>query len=45
MAQFNNKNNKDFNPFVPTILPKSRFDNNKEITKKNPLGNLHWLVK
>ncbi|NDG53556.1 MAG: hypothetical protein EBY39_11125 [Flavobacteriia bacterium] len=44
-ASYYDKNNKTFNPFVPTILPESRFGNNNEITQKNPLGNLHWLVK
>ena len=37
---YNNQNS--FNPFIPVNLPQNKF--NKEISKKNPLGDLSWLI-
>ena len=41
---YTNKNNV-VNPFIPVYMPNNRFSGNKgEITKKNPLGDLSWLI-
>lgn len=40
---YNNKIN-SYNPMIPVILPESQFGNNKQPTKKNPLGDLSWLI-
>jgi hypothetical protein len=37
---YNNQNS--FNPFIPVNLPENKFG--KEISKKNPLGDLSWLI-
>lgn len=37
---YNNQNS--FNPFIPVNLPQNKF--NKEISKKNPMGDLSWLI-
>ena len=39
---YTNKHNV-VNPFVPVFMSNDRFSG-KEITKKNPLGNLSWLI-
>ena len=40
---YTNKNNV-VNPFVPVYMPNGNFSNKGEITKKNPLGDLSWLI-
>ena len=32
------------NPFIPVVLPEGKFAGQKEITHKNPLGDLRWLI-
>jgi hypothetical protein len=32
------------NPFIPVILPEGKFAGQKDITRKNPLGDLRWLI-
>jgi hypothetical protein len=32
------------NPFIPVILPESKFAGKSEISRKNPLGDLRWLI-
>ena len=39
---YTNKNNV-VNPFIPVYMPDNKFSG-KEITKKNPLGDLSWLI-
>jgi len=40
------KNNQNaVNPFIPVYMPDNKFNsNNKNITRKNPLGDLSWLI-
>tara|TARA_B100000085_G_scaffold280593_1_gene305752 strand:- start:1267 stop:2889 length:1623 start_codon:yes stop_codon:yes gene_type:complete len=40
---YNNKMN-SYNPTIPVILPESQFGTNSQPTKKNPLGDLSWLI-
>ena len=50
-TKINNTNNTPFynnkqmsvNPFVPVILPKNKFGSD-EITRKDPMGDLRWLI-
>ena len=41
---YNNNRQKGMNPFVPVIMPESKFSGGNEINKKNPLGDLRWLI-
>ena len=39
------KNNHNYvNPFVPVYMPDRSFGSKEEITRKNPLGDLSWLI-
>jgi hypothetical protein len=40
---YTNKQN-TVNPFVPVMLPEGKFAGKTEINKKNPLGDLRWLI-
>ena len=40
---YTNKQNA-VNPFVPVMLPEGKFASKTEINKKNPLGDLRWLI-
>ena len=39
------KNNHNYvNPFIPVYMPDRSFGSKEEITRKNPLGDLSWLI-
>jgi hypothetical protein len=40
---YQNKHN-SVNPFIPVYMPDSSFSGKKEISPKNPLGDLSWLI-
>ena len=40
---YTNKQNA-VNPFIPVVLPEGKFSGKSEINKKNPLGDLRWLI-
>jgi hypothetical protein len=40
---YNNKQNST-NPFIPVTLPENKFSDKSDITRKNPLGDLRWLI-
>lgn len=42
---YNNRQNST-NPFIPVFMPQSSFESQqKEITPRNPLGDLSWLIR
>jgi len=43
MSPFYTNRHNVVNPFIPVYMPDSKFSG-KEITKKNPLGDLSWLI-
>tara|TARA_B100000212_G_scaffold150144_1_gene112947 strand:+ start:3727 stop:5355 length:1629 start_codon:yes stop_codon:yes gene_type:complete len=44
MSPFYNSKEIMVNPFIPVYMGENRFANSKESTKKNPLGDLSWLI-
>jgi len=44
MSPFYMNSQNTVNPMIPVILPESSFGSNAEPSKKNPLGDLSWLV-
>jgi hypothetical protein len=46
MNPFYNNRQNSVNPFVPIFMPQNSFGNQqKEITPRNPLGDLSWLTR
>ena len=44
MKTFYKSKHTNVDPFVPVMLPDHKFSGNGKITKKNPLGDLSWLI-
>lgn len=47
ISPFYNNNQNSVNPFIPVYMPQTTFSDNKankEMTRKNPLGDLTWLI-
>jgi hypothetical protein len=44
MSPFYNNNINSTNPLIPVIMPESQFGTQQQPTKKNPLGDLSWLI-
>ena len=44
LSPFYNSSEKTVNPFLPVYMPDSSFSENKQISKKHPLGDLSWLI-
>mgnify|MGYP001158382312 FL=1 len=44
MSPFYNSAEKTVNPFLPVYMPDSQFSGDKQSSKKNPLGDLSWLI-
>ena len=44
ISPFYNNNINSTNPMIPVIMPESQFGSSAQPTKKNPLGDLSWLV-
>ena len=44
LSPFYNSNEKTVNPFLPVYMPESTFSSDSNISKKNPLGDLSWLI-
>lgn len=44
MSPFYRNKQTSVNPFIPVILPESKFAGDSRITKKNPMGDLRWLI-
>jgi hypothetical protein len=41
---YTNKQN-SVNPFIPVSLPEGKFAGQNNINRKNPLGDLRWLIR
>ena len=41
---FYQNNHNYVNPFIPVYMPDRSFGSKEEITRKNPLGDLSWLI-
>ena len=44
MSPFYMNSHNTVNPMIPVILPESSFGTKSEPTKRNPLGDLSWLI-
>ncbi len=44
MSPFYNSSEKTVNPFLPVYMPDSSFSGDKQASRKNPLGDLSWLI-
>ena len=44
MSPFYTNKVNNVNPFIPVYMPDGKFSANGQITKKNPLGDLSWLL-
>jgi hypothetical protein len=44
MSPFYMSSQNTHNPMIPMMLPESSFGSNAEPTRKNPLGDLSWLI-
>jgi hypothetical protein len=44
MSTFYTNKQNAVNPFIPVVLPQDKFSGNKDINRKNPLGDLRWLI-
>ena len=44
MSPFYTNKQTSVNPFIPVVLPEGKFSGQNEITQKNPLGDLRWLI-
>ena len=44
MKTFYKSRHTNVDPFIPVMLPDHKFSGNGKITKKNPLGDLSWLI-
>ena len=46
ISPFYRNNQSAVNPMIPVFMPGSKFsDQNSQITRNNPLGNLDWLIR
>ena len=44
LSPFYNSEEKTVNPFLPVYMPENKFYSDDKISKKNPLGDLSWLI-
>ena len=47
ISPFYNNNQNSVNPFIPVFMPQNNFsggNRKSEITRKNPMGDLKWLI-
>jgi hypothetical protein len=44
LSPFYNSSEKTVNPFLPVYMPDRSFSENKQMSKKHPLGDLSWLI-
>jgi hypothetical protein len=44
MSPFYNSKQNSVNPMIPVFMPESKFGTNEKPSKKNPLGDLSWLI-
>ena len=45
VSPFYTNKQKHVNPFMPVYMPNRTFSDNQNPTRKNPLGDLTWLIR
>lgn len=44
ISPFYNNNQNTVNPMIPVFMPESKFGTNEKPSRRNPLGDLSWLI-